>query len=74
MKILTTAILASFLFTTAGCDRIAWEMYSYQTKERCAEWADPDGCYQRFMKLYELDGTRYDADGKKIPFERRYPG
>ncbi len=74
MKILTATILVSVLFTNAGCERIAWEVYSYQTKERCAQYDDnADYCYQTAMEWFELDGTRLNAEGYRIPMERRYP-
>ena len=87
MKTLISIALVSLLFTTTGCERISWEIYSFQTKERCIEsvreWnrenpnnltgATGNTCYQNDMKLYEKDGTRFDSDGNRIPFERRYP-
>ena len=86
MKTLISITLVSLLFTTVGCERISWESYSYQTEIRCSKIADKwnkeypksqaetgDSCYQTAMKLYENNGTRIDAYGKKVPFERRYP-
>ena len=75
MKTLISIALVSLLFTTTGCERISWEIYSAQTKERCIEQTSegPDYCYQSRMKSYEKDGTKIDSDGYKIPFERRYP-
>ena len=87
MKTLISIALVSLLFTTVGCERISWEIYSYQTKERCTKVIGElfktvkgakvesitDVCYQNRMELYEQDGTKLDTDGDRIPMERRYP-
>ena len=77
MKNLIAVVLASFLFTTVGCERISWKVYNYQTKERCkSDFSEykAEECYQNRMRWFEANGTRIDSDHKKIPFERKYPG